>query len=174
MTRLKVPRAQPTEHDLEATVWDDFTMMRISGQEKRRQNRLSSPAFLTSLGILFREHKAGAHLVVTHGGRTVDFWPGTGKWIDRDTKWYGRGVRNLIKHLEENEKHAKINRHKANSWRPLLNSISPTRKLEIADVMAIRILRISGKKLNEIAMLYKISQSQISRICNYTEWGWLK
>ena len=50
---------------------------------------------LTDEGISYEEKNGGAHLIVNHDGRTVDFWPGTGKWISR-SGGDGRGVKNLI------------------------------------------------------------------------------
>lgn len=42
-----------------------------------------------------------SHLIVTGSGwELVDFWPGTGKWIARDTKRKGRGVFNLLKYIK--------------------------------------------------------------------------
>ena len=38
----------------------------------------------------------GAHLIVQGRRSTIDFWPGTGLWIDRDTNTTGRGVQKLI------------------------------------------------------------------------------
>ena len=81
------------------TMWREIKKQR---QEKRAHNRASSAERLKTEGIAFTEKNLGAHLVVTHNGHTVDFWPGTGKWITRDGRFCvkGRGVKNLIKHLE--------------------------------------------------------------------------
>jgi len=44
-------------------------------------------------------------LIVTGvGWELIDFWPGTGKWIARDTKLKGRGVFNLLKYVKEGQK----------------------------------------------------------------------
>lgn len=84
---------------------DDSEMWRLykqRSQEKRERNRNSSPAILKAEGISFEEKNNGVHLVVKHNGHTVDFWPGTGKWIKRGTNNVkGRGVRKLIEHLTE-------------------------------------------------------------------------
>jgi len=77
-------------------------LKRIS-QEKRAKNREASPAILKAEGISFEEKNDGAHLIVKHNGHTVDFWPGTGKWITRGGRFMikGRGVKKLIKHVNE-------------------------------------------------------------------------
>lgn len=69
---------------------------------KIARNRASSPAILLSHGITFVSKNAGVHLIVSHNGKVVDFWPGTGKWIGRGNgAAVGRGVFNLIRELEE-------------------------------------------------------------------------
>lgn len=72
---------------------------RLESQLKRKANRASSAEILASRGIAFTSHNVGAHLVVQHAGRTFDFWPGTGKWIERGTTQYRRGVFPLLKEL---------------------------------------------------------------------------
>jgi hypothetical protein len=69
-------------------------------KNKRARNREWSANFLESKGIHFETKNNGAHLIVKHGHITADFWPGTGKWIDRAIGIYSRGVRKLVKHLE--------------------------------------------------------------------------
>jgi len=68
-------------------------------QERRAFNRESSAQQLTARGFVFVSNNGGAHLVVTHGAKVVDFWPGTGKYIPRGFGKPGRGVFNLIKLL---------------------------------------------------------------------------
>ena len=72
----------------------------IESSARRARHRESSPEVLRRAGISFKSMNAGAHLIVTHNGRTVDFWPGTGLWRTRphDGREH-RGVRNLIDHL---------------------------------------------------------------------------
>lgn len=61
-------------------------------------NREQSAQILARSGISFETRNSGAHLVIKHEGKTVDFWPGTGKWADRAGA-SGRGVFKLLKHL---------------------------------------------------------------------------
>lgn len=72
-----------------------------AGKERRASNRRSSADVLAAQGIAFEAKNAGAHLIVTHNGKTADFWPGTGKWAirARDVK-YKRGVFPLIRELK--------------------------------------------------------------------------
>jgi len=70
--------------------WND---VRKARQEKRADNREQSRKLLLEAGIPFQERNNGAHLIVAD---RFDFWPGTGKWIERGTKRYRRGVFSLI------------------------------------------------------------------------------
>lgn len=65
------------------------------------RNRKGSAEILRGRGIEFSEHNRGAHLIIffTNIG-FVDFWPGTGKFIVRESGRCGRGVRNLLKLCE--------------------------------------------------------------------------
>jgi hypothetical protein len=69
--------------------------------EKRAKNRESSETVLTRHGIAHESRNNGAHLIVRRNNYTVDFWPGTGKYIFRETSpvIQGRGVFNLIRQL---------------------------------------------------------------------------
>jgi len=75
-----------------------FNAMRKDGQERRANNRENSAAMLLERGISFESCNGGAHLIVSHGGKVVDFWPGTGKWLVRGAAMRGfrYGVRPLI------------------------------------------------------------------------------
>jgi hypothetical protein len=64
--------------------------------ERRAGNRDSSAAVLAERGITFESKNSGVHLIVTHGEKVADFWPGTGKYIVRGGR-QGRGVFNLLK-----------------------------------------------------------------------------
>lgn len=65
-------------------------------QAKRAANRDSSASLLIANGIKFAERNMGAHLIVE--GR-IDFWPGTGLWIDRNDHKHHRGVMKLIRYV---------------------------------------------------------------------------
>ena len=81
---------------------EDFCALREARQEKRRENTERSTALLNSRGVAFVSKNAGAHLIVSHRGVIVDFWPATGLWIPRDTRHpRGRGVKPLLTFLEK-------------------------------------------------------------------------
>lgn len=74
--------------------------LREMNKEKRAHNREMSAKFLTKEGFTFSVLNDGAHIVISHEGETVDFWPGTGLWIPRvNRKMKHRGVRNLVNYL---------------------------------------------------------------------------
>lgn len=66
-------------------------------QVRRGENRESSAKILADRSIAFESKNMGAHLIVSHEGKVVDFWPGTGKYIPRGFGKAGRGVFNLLK-----------------------------------------------------------------------------
>lgn len=72
-------------------------------QEKRASNRATSATMLDKAGAIYEVKNGGAHLIVQADGYVIDFWPGTGLWITRGFRLTlkGRGVRNLINHLQE-------------------------------------------------------------------------
>jgi hypothetical protein len=85
------------------TMGDLFRGRRARQQAKRAQNTEDSTRMLTERGVPFTSHNAGAHLIVA---QRWDFWPGTGLFNERrgragHPKRTGRGVRNLLKLIEE-------------------------------------------------------------------------
>ncbi len=79
-------------------IGDAFAVRKECSQIKRGNNREQSAQILKNAGISFESKNFGAHLIVTHNGKTVDFWPGTGKFIVRGGTT-GRGVYNLLRLL---------------------------------------------------------------------------
>lgn len=81
-------------------VGDDYRVLREMSREKRFRNRQSSLQMLRTAGLSVQVLNDGAHLVVGTQD-LIDFWPGTGLWIERaHPKSKRRGVRNLIKRLK--------------------------------------------------------------------------
>ena len=74
-----------------------YDALKIDGQKKREFNRKNSPKVLKKNKIEYEDMNKGAHLLVA---RQVDFWPGTGLWICRDTKRRGRGVEKLVEFMK--------------------------------------------------------------------------
>lgn len=80
----------------------------LTGKERRASNTTRSTSILTHLGIDFETKNNGAHLIVRHAGKTIDFWPSTGKYIPRAPgSKHGRGVFNMLKMLGIDPKTAK-------------------------------------------------------------------
>ena len=68
--------------------------------KRRRANSLAeNTARLQELGLAFKSHNSGYHVVITHNGKTVDFWPSTEKWRDRSNNRIQGTMRKLLKHL---------------------------------------------------------------------------
>lgn len=78
-------------------------ILKAESQTRRANNRLSSPDRLREAGIRFVGKSEGVHLIVD--GR-VDFWPGTGLWIVRNSThgFRGRGVFSLIEWVQRTKK----------------------------------------------------------------------
>lgn len=71
-------------------------IMKQRTQDKRASNRNNSAAYLDYKEIIYQEKNNGAHLIVEGNVGYIDFWPGTGRWIDRSSGTKGFGVRNLV------------------------------------------------------------------------------
>ena len=78
---------------------NDFDEHREHSQAKRASNRERSTQVLVDRGVSFESKNHGAHLLVFHNGGVIDFWPGTGKFTNRTTKFTGRGVFHMLKML---------------------------------------------------------------------------
>ncbi len=65
--------------------------------EKKEQNRIRSTDLLEEHKVPFKSLNGGNHLEVTGQAHTFDFWPTTGKFINRDTNTSGRGIFKLLK-----------------------------------------------------------------------------
>lgn len=85
-----------------------FPGLKAESIARRAANRCRSTGMLTGLGLQFEVKNDGAHLIVRHEGQTVDFWPGTGKFIPRKPgARHGRGVFNMLTYLGIDPKAAK-------------------------------------------------------------------
>lgn len=69
-------------------------------KERRAKNRASSAEILKANNVEFESKNDGAHLVIRLPDRVIDFWPGTGTFIDRKHNKNERGVFNLIKKIQ--------------------------------------------------------------------------
>lgn len=88
------------ESDNEVTqMWREH---RRTQQARRAANRENGRAILTENSVSYEEKADGSgnHLVVRHAGKAIDYWPGTGKWIDRGQKGvHRRGIRELLHYV---------------------------------------------------------------------------
>lgn len=83
-----------------SSVGEDFAEMKNQRKIKRLRNRTQTLTLLKQLNINFTEHNHGAHLIIEHNERVFDLWPGTGKYLNRTTHKYNRGVFNLLEELQ--------------------------------------------------------------------------
>lgn len=74
---------------------DTFKAMREDSRKRRTQNHCRALEALRAHGITV-EILSSHHYRI---GR-FDFWPSTGKFLNRETKKYSRGVDNLIKQIK--------------------------------------------------------------------------
>lgn len=81
------------------TEGDIWNKAREESQLRRLGNRNKSAGLLNEYGIRFIEKNGGAHLIIRHQRYTVDFWPGTGRYIFRPDGTAKFGVFNLLKDL---------------------------------------------------------------------------
>ena len=80
---------------------ETFAAVRARSRERRALNRAKSASLLRKAGVQIVERNGGAHLILE--GRW-DAWPGTGLWQDRVTKTRGRGVLELLRHINQHLK----------------------------------------------------------------------
>ena len=80
-------------------IYEYFNAMRERSREKRKMNAATSPGYLKANGVYF-EQKSPSHFHVFGQGCVVDFWPGTGLWIDSKNLRRGRGVKKLAAYIK--------------------------------------------------------------------------
>ena len=69
---------------------------KAASQEKRARNRERGAERLETEGIAHETKNDGAHLIVSHCGIIVDYWPGTGLWRVRSSGESQRGIGSLV------------------------------------------------------------------------------
>lgn len=82
-------------------IGDTFRAHRDHSKAKRAANRCNSTEMLLAARLEMALRNGGAHVIVTAGDWTIDFWPGTGLWIVRGETRKRRGVRSLIRFVQE-------------------------------------------------------------------------
>lgn len=81
-------------------VGEYFNDLKEIKKAKKESNLESSTRILEQKGIDFDSCNGGVHLIVRRDGKTVDFWPSTGKWIVRKESRKGRGIFKLLRYLQ--------------------------------------------------------------------------
>lgn len=77
-----------------------YHVYRETRKNKRAENRKHSRNLLESKKIPMEVMNEGAHIKIPAGDSHIDFWPGTGLWIDRGTRKQGRGVYPLLNYYD--------------------------------------------------------------------------
>lgn len=82
---------------------DTFNALKEESRNRRKRYRDYAPGILTDAGVNFKIFNAGAHIIIMSKDSRpiIDFWPGTGLFINRKTRVRGRGIKNLIKLIED-------------------------------------------------------------------------
>lgn len=92
--------------------WQALRDMREDRQAVRRLKRKEAEAALKAAGIVHSTSNSYAHVIITHCGRTYDFWPGPGTWKSRSIQAQGgastgRGLKSLLNYLNKLSENAK-------------------------------------------------------------------
>jgi hypothetical protein len=77
-----------------------FEALKDASKERRASNLERSTNLLGEKGVSYVSKNDGNHLIVTGRDELIDFWPSTGKFKQRSSKVYQRGVFNLLKLCE--------------------------------------------------------------------------
>lgn len=73
-----------------------WTVQKEQARQKKIRNKEWSTNKLKQLEIPFSSHSNGVHLKIEYNGFLIDFWPSTGKFIDKKTGKHRRGIHNLL------------------------------------------------------------------------------
>ncbi len=86
---------------MDEDIIDTWRAMAEMSKEKRANNRAFSANLLVTSGHKYESKNDGAHLIVDCPTGRIDYWPGTGAWIQRHTLTRGRGVKNLLQFIKD-------------------------------------------------------------------------
>lgn len=81
---------------------DDYRALRKHRQEAKHQRKDEAIRLFTLHKVNYTVHNNGAHFIVEGPNCYIDFWPGTGRWIPRNTSELNFGIVNLLKLLNTN------------------------------------------------------------------------
>ena len=77
-----------------------WAAVKAQQREDKAALRAKSVAALERAGYSFSEHNDGLHLIIYRPYGTFDFWPTTGKWMQRGTKIKRHGLVALLMALK--------------------------------------------------------------------------
>jgi hypothetical protein len=77
-----------------------WAAVKAQQREEKAVRRAESAAALERAGYSFSEHNNGLHLIIYRPYGTFDFWPSTGKWMQRGTKVKRHGLVHLLAALK--------------------------------------------------------------------------
>jgi hypothetical protein len=77
-----------------------WAAVKAQQREDKAVRRAESVAALKRAGYSFSEHNTGLHLIIYRPYSTFDFWPSTGKWMQRGTKVKRHGLVHLLTALK--------------------------------------------------------------------------
>lgn len=81
---------------MSSEIAEAFRAMREAEQADKARRRAEAPRILAQHDVGFRSYNDGTHLFVRGH---VDFYPGTGRWRDRDGGTRGRGIFSLLRYF---------------------------------------------------------------------------
>lgn len=68
---------------------------------KRIKNLEYSTNLLKEKGIQFESHNFGKQLVILCVDPKIDFYPSTGLWVERTTRYMNRGILSLLAYINK-------------------------------------------------------------------------
>lgn len=83
-----------------------YESMAAESKVRRAANRDHGARRLDQAEVAYETKNDGAHLIVSHCGIVVDYWPGTGLWRVRSTGESQRGIGSLLTRLRRAERGA--------------------------------------------------------------------
>lgn len=76
---------------------EEYRALKEHKKLKKEAMKVGNIAFLDVVGIPYESKNNGLHIIISRSGVVIDFYPSTGKWIDRD-KGKGYGTNSLREH----------------------------------------------------------------------------
>ena len=75
---------------------EDYKSIFERKQIDRAAKRDAGAKLMRELGVPFELKNGGAHLILQHKNMTIDFWPGTSKWLVRGQSRSYQGIELLL------------------------------------------------------------------------------